>query len=78
MSTTLTKRFEAEIFDAQAIIYRPCLEMVLNRGPCTGVPIDVLDGAQKCILAMEESIKAFGTMIGGRLVLSNVWGIAHK
>ncbi len=80
-STTLamlSDELNAEIFFVQALTYRPCLKMVMNREiPIDQVPAKIIHGAKLCIMAMQNGMKAFKGPESGQSIISDVWDIAH-
>ncbi len=74
----LSDQLNAEIFFAQALTYRPCLKMVMDREiPIDQVPAKIIRYAQLCIMAIQNSMKAFEGPESGQLIISDVWDIAH-
>ena len=74
----LSDRLNAKIFSAQALTYRPCLKMVMDRKiPIEQVLAKTIHYEILCIVAMENSARAFGASKAGQPIIGDVWEIAH-
>lgn len=80
-SDILEARLRAKMYGAEVITTRHFLRMVLNNrydgGKVMTISEPIMVFAQQCIRAMFHSAQAFWGIVGGRLVVTNVWGTSH-
>ena len=74
----LSDQLSAEIVFVEALIYRPCLKVVMNREiPIEQIPDWIIHFAKRCIVAMQKDMGALKAPKAGQSIISDVWDIAH-
>jgi len=75
----LGNELKAELFFIQALTYRPCLQMVMNRRiPIEHIPTGIIQLAKCCIVAMQHGMSIFATQYAGQPIITNIWDTAHR